>query len=41
VSTSVASRGLDFPDVKNILLFDPPDGYEDYLNKVGRTARIN
>lgn len=25
----------------NILLFDPPDSYDDYINKVGRTARIN
>lgn len=41
ISTSVASRGLDFPDVTNILLFDPPDSYDDYINKVGRTARIN
>ena len=37
----MASRGLDFPDVTNILLFDPPDSYDDYINKVGRTARIN
>ncbi|CAD8191871.1 unnamed protein product [Paramecium pentaurelia] len=41
ISTSVASRGLDFPDVTNILVFDPPDSYDDYVNKVGRTARIN
>lgn len=41
ISTSVASRGLDFPDVSNILVFDPPDTYDDYVNKVGRTARIN
>lgn len=41
VSTSVASRGLDFPDVSSILLFDPPDSFDDYINKVGRTARIN
>lgn len=41
ISTSVASRGLDFPDVTNILVFDPPDTYDDYVNKVGRTARIN
>lgn len=37
----MASRGLDFPDVTNILVFDPPDSYDDYVNKVGRTARIN
>jgi superfamily II DNA/RNA helicase len=37
----VASRGLDFPDVANIMLFDPPDGKDDYINKVGRTARID
>lgn len=41
ISTSVASRGLDFPDVSSILLFDPPDGKDDYINKVGRTARID
>ena len=40
-STSVASRGLDFPDVTSIMLLDPPDGKDDYINKVGRTARID
>lgn len=37
--TDVAQRGLDFPDVNWIVQFDPPDDPEDYIHRVGRTAR--
>ncbi|ODV88124.1 hypothetical protein CANARDRAFT_26279 [[Candida] arabinofermentans NRRL YB-2248] len=37
--TDVASRGLDLPQISNIIEFDPPFTIEDHLHRVGRTAR--
>lgn len=39
VCTDVAARGLDFPLVTAILQYDPPGPLEDYVHRVGRTAR--
>jgi superfamily II DNA/RNA helicase len=41
ISTEVASRGLDFPDLNHIILFDVPPSLADYGNRVGRSARFN
>jgi superfamily II DNA/RNA helicase len=41
VSTEVASRGLDFPDLTHIILFDVPQTITDYGNRIGRSARFN
>jgi superfamily II DNA/RNA helicase len=41
ISTEVASRGLDFPDLNHIILFDVPPTLTDYGNRVGRSARFN
>lgn len=38
--TNVASRGLDFGSISVIILFDVSPSYKDYINRVGRTARI-
>lgn len=39
VATDVASRGLHIPDVTHIFNFDLPDIGEDYVHRIGRTAR--
>jgi ATP-dependent RNA helicase DDX31/DBP7 len=41
VTTDVAARGLDFPDVGWIVQFDAPGDTSDYVHRVGRTARID
>lgn len=38
--TDVAARGLDFPAVTAIIQFDPPGTAEEYVHRVGRTARL-
>lgn len=39
VSTDLASRGLDIPDIANIIHYHLPDNADDYVHRVGRTAR--
>ena len=41
VSTDLASRGLDIPNVDNIVHYHLPQGEEGYVHRVGRTARWN
>ena len=40
VSTNVLSRGLDFKNVEWIVQYDLSSEVKEYVNRVGRTARI-
>jgi ATP-dependent RNA helicase RhlB len=39
VATDVAARGLHIPGVSHVVNFDLPDDAEDYVHRIGRTAR--
>ncbi len=40
VATDVAARGLHIPDVSHVFNFDLPQDPEDYVHRIGRTARL-
>ncbi|KAG6599546.1 DEAD-box ATP-dependent RNA helicase 17, partial [Cucurbita argyrosperma subsp. sororia] len=40
LSTDIAARGLDFPNVRCIIQYDPPGEAIEYVHRVGRTARL-
>lgn len=39
VSTDLGSRGLDIPDIDNIIHYHIPETEDNYIHRVGRTAR--
>jgi ATP-dependent RNA helicase RhlB len=39
IATDVASRGLHVPDVSHVFNYDLPQDAEDYVHRIGRTAR--
>ncbi|XP_068118959.1 probable ATP-dependent RNA helicase DDX5 isoform X2 [Hyperolius riggenbachi] len=39
IATDVASRGLDVEDIKFVINYDYPNSSEDYIHRIGRTAR--
>lgn len=41
ITTDVSSRGIDVSLVSHVINFDIPSNYEDYVHRIGRTARAN
>lgn len=39
VATDVAARGLDVPHIEHVVNYDLPQVAEDYIHRIGRTAR--
>ncbi len=39
IATDVAARGLHIPDVSHVVNYDLPQDAEDYVHRIGRTAR--
>ncbi|PLX29007.1 hypothetical protein C0581_00230 [Candidatus Parcubacteria bacterium] len=39
VATDIAARGIDVKDISVVINFDLPDNSEDYVHRIGRTAR--
>ena len=40
IATDVASRGLDIDDITHVVNYDIPNNADDYVHRVGRTARM-
>lgn len=41
VATDILSRGIDIDDISMVVNFDVPHDPEDYVHRIGRTARAN
>jgi superfamily II DNA/RNA helicase len=41
VATNVMSRGIDVKEINLVINFDVPHDAEDYVHRIGRTARVN
>lgn len=39
ITTDVAARGIDFPNMTHVINYDFPTNKENYVHRVGRTAR--
>ena len=39
VATDIAARGLDIPHIQSVINYDLPQCPEDYIHRIGRTAR--
>ena len=40
VATNLAARGLDIPQVSHVVNYDMPENLEEYVHRIGRTARM-
>ncbi len=41
VATDIAARGIDVANIGHVINFDMPNCPEDYVHRIGRTARMN
>ncbi len=39
IATDIAARGLDIPHIEHVINYDLPQAPEDYIHRIGRTAR--
>lgn len=39
ITTDVAARGIDFPDISHVINYDFPTKKENYVHRIGRTGR--
>lgn len=39
IATDIAARGLDVPHIEHVINYDLPQVAEDYIHRMGRTAR--
>jgi ATP-dependent RNA helicase DeaD len=39
VTTDVAARGIDIPDLSHVFIYEPPEDLELYIHRAGRTGR--
>jgi len=40
IATDIAARGLDVADIEHVINYDVPQSADDYLHRIGRTARV-
>ena len=40
IATDIAARGLDISDIEHVINYDFPHHAEDYVHRIGRTARV-
>lgn len=41
IATDIVSRGIDIDDIRLVVNYDVPHDSEDYVHRIGRTARAN
>ncbi|PYM75193.1 MAG: ATP-dependent helicase [Candidatus Rokuibacteriota bacterium] len=41
IATDIAARGIDVPEIAHVVNFDLPHTAEDYIHRIGRTARAD
>lgn len=41
VATDIVARGIDIDDIRTVINYDVPHDCEDYVHRIGRTARAN
>ena len=39
ICTDIASRGLDIPNIKHVILYNVPNNISEFVHQAGRTAR--
>ena len=40
IATDIAARGIDVADIEHVINYDFPGCAEDYIHRIGRTARV-